>query len=226
MRSAVAAIVVGLALLVGVPTAWLLGRPAATAGPPVEQVLAAGTPSPAPLALPSPDESPAGPAVTTRPAVPVPAAALPQPARLDVPELGISAAVDAVGVEPDGLMTIPEDVDRVGWYRFGPAPGSPAGSVVIAGHVDDARQGLGAMSALDGAEVGQQVTVTDAAGGTTAWRVVARQEVDKQVVPLTELFTRDGPARLVLITCGGPFLADIRSYADNVIVIAEPLPAG
>ena len=39
-------------------------------------------------------------------------------------------------------MDLPEDVDRVGWYRFGPAPGAD-GSAVLAGHVDDAEQGLG-----------------------------------------------------------------------------------
>ncbi len=140
-----------------------------------------------------------------------------------MPALGIDAPVDAVGVEPDGNMTIPEDVARVGWYRFGPAPGAPEGSAVLAGHVDDAEQGLGALSPLSGASVGDQVQVTDAAGGSTTWQVVAREEFSKESVPLADLFARSGPPRLVLITCGGPFLADVRSYEDNVVVIAEPV---
>jgi hypothetical protein len=159
--------------------------------------------------------------VTTRPATPQVAEVRPAPARLAVPALGIDAPVDAVGVEPDGTMTIPEDVSRVGWYRFGPAPGAPEGSAVLAGHVDDAEQGLGAMSPLSGAAVGDRVQVTDAAGASTTWQVVARQEFSKQAVPLADLFARSGPPRLVLITCGGPFLADVRSYEDNVVVIAE-----
>ncbi|WP_324275346.1 class F sortase [Blastococcus brunescens] len=44
--------------------------------------------------------------------------------RLAVPALGVDTLVDPVGVEPDGQMTIPAEVDRVGWYRFGPAPGT------------------------------------------------------------------------------------------------------
>lgn len=201
---AVLLVVLGVLLVVGVPTAWLLTRPGASDGPPVAEVVAS-TP------------------VTTRPATPQPAETRPDPTRLTVPALGIDAPLDAVGVEPDGTMTIPEDVSRVGWYRFGPAPGAAEGSAVLAGHVDDAVQGLGALSPLSGASVGDEVRVDDAAGGTTTWQVVARQEFSKQSVPLADLFTRTGPPRLVLITCGGPFLADIRSYEDNVVVVAEPV---
>ncbi|GHE07408.1 class F sortase [Klenkia taihuensis] len=218
VRPPVLLVVLGVLLVVGVPTAWLLTRPGTSDGPPVAEVVA------------TPDEAGSGgssgvplPPVTTRPATPQVVAAPPAPTRLAVPALGIDAAVDAVGVEPDGNMTIPEDVSRVGWYRFGPAPGAPEGSAVLAGHVDDAEQGLGAMSPLAEASVGDRVQVTDESGGSTTWQVVAREEFGKESVPLADLFARTGPPRLVLITCGGPFLADIRSYEDNVVVIAEPV---
>jgi hypothetical protein len=44
------------------------------------------------------------------------------------------------------------------------------------------------------------------------------------VLPLDRLFARDGPPRLTLITCGGPFLPEFGSYRDNVVVVAELLP--
>jgi sortase (surface protein transpeptidase) len=128
-----------------------------------------------------------------------------------------------VGVDPDGQMTIPAEVDRVGWYRFGPAPGA-VGSAVIAGHVDSREQGLGAMAPLREAAVGDEVLVADASGSPTRWRVVSRELISKQVLPLDRLFSRDGPPRLTLITCGGPFLPEFRSYRDNVVVVAEPVP--
>ena len=225
MRSAVATLVVGLALAVGVPTAWALTRPPAAAGPPVEQVLDAPATSAPPSTTSAPPSTaapvtPAPPPVPVRDASPTPPAVTPAPVRLSVPAVGVDAAVDAVGVEPDGSMTVPRDVDRVGWYRFGPAPGQP-GSAVLAGHVDSATEGLGAMAPVRSAEVGDEVTVTDESGATTRWRVVARQEFVKQELPRDELFARDGPPRLVLITCGGPFLADVGSYRDNVVVVAE-----
>jgi sortase (surface protein transpeptidase) len=214
-----------MALAVGVPTTWGLTRPPASAGAPVEQVLgSAPTPS-SPAAAPAdPSTSvPASPPVATRNAAPQAPPTRPAPARLTLPALGVDAAVDAVGVEPDGQMTVPAEVDRVGWYRFGPAPGD-GGSAVIAGHVDSGTQGLGAMAPLRDAEPGDEVLVTDSTGGATRWRVVSRELISKRELPLDRLFARDGPPRLTLITCGGPFLPEFRSYRDNVVVVAEPLP--
>jgi len=164
------------------------------------------------------------PTATARPAaVPPPVAVVP-PVRLTAPALGIDAPVDQVGVEPLGEMTLPADVDRVGWYRFGPVPGAVEGSAVVAGHVDDAEQGLGALAPLRTAEPGDEVRVEAADGTVTRWSVVSRELLEKPGVPLGELFARTGAPRLVLITCGGPFDADLRSYRDNVVVVAEPLP--
>ncbi len=218
MRPAAATAVLGMALAVGVPTTWSLTRPPASAGASVEQVL------PAPATPSVGRETPSVlPELTARPADPTGQVQRPAPVRLSVPALGVDTAVDAVGVEPDGQMTIPAEVDRVGWYRFGPAPGDD-GSAVLAGHVDDREQGLGAMAPLREAEVGAEVYVTDAAGATSRWRVVSREVISKQVLPLDRLFARDGPPRLTLITCGGPFLPEFASYRDNVVVVAEPVP--
>ena len=220
MRPAAAGAVLGLALAVGTPTAWQLTRPPEAAGAPVAEVLASVPPAPRSTAAPAPDRLPT---LQARPAAPAPAEEVVPPVRLVAPALGVDAAVDQVGVDDDGQMAIPEDVDRIGWYRFGPAPGE-AGSAVVAGHVDDAEQGLGILARLGTADVGDEVQVTDAAGTTTRWRVVSRELITKQALPLDQLFRRDGPPRLTLITCGGPFLPEYRSYRDNVVVVAEPLP--
>lgn len=214
MRPAVAGVALGLALAVGVPAGWELTRPPAAAGVPVVQALnrtSPGTPAPP------------GPAVVTRSAAPAPVAEVPGPVRIAVPRLGVDAAVDAIGVAADGQLSLPDDVHRVGWYRFGPAPGS-AGSAVLAGHVDSHAQGLGALAPLREAAPGDEVQVTDAAGALSRWRVVGRELIDKSALPLGSLFGRTGPARLVLLTCGGPFQPELRSYRDNVVVVAEPLP--
>jgi hypothetical protein len=213
VRPAVATTVLGITLAVAAPTTWALTRPEATAGAPVEQAF--GAP-------PSPSLTTEPPRVVARPAVPADPEQRPAPVRLAVLAHGVDTAVDPVGVEPDGQMTIPADVDRVGWYRFGPAPGDD-GSAVIAGHVDDRDQGLGAMAPLRDAAVGDEVVVTDAAGTPSRWRVVSREVIQKQALPLDRLFAREGPPRLTLITCGGPFLAEFGSYRDNVVVVAEPV---
>ena len=226
MRPAAAGVVLGLALAVGVPTAWVTTRPSAAAGATVAEALAPEVPPasraelrPDPLREGRPDRLPEA---TARPAAPAEAEAPPAPVRISSRDLGLRAPIDPVGVDRNGTMTLPEDVDRVGWYRFGPAPGGD-GSAVLAGHVDDVEQGLGALASIRGAEAGDELTVTDADGTTTRWRVVAREVIRKKALPLEELFRRDGPPRLTLITCGGPFLPEYLSYRDNVVVVAEPL---
>jgi hypothetical protein len=214
VRPAVAGVALGLALAVGVPTTWALTRPPAAAGAPVEQVLTAPASTP-------PASAPPAPGVPVRDAAPPPVPDVVPPVRLEVPALGVDAPLDRAGVRPDGQMELPDDVGRAGWYRFGPAPGAP-GSAVLAGHVDDAEQGLGALAPLREAEPGQEVLVTDAAGATTRWRVVSRELLDKQALPVDLLFGREGAPRLTLVTCGGPFLPDVGGYRDNVVVVAEP----
>jgi hypothetical protein len=131
------------------------------------------------------------------------------------------APVVAVGVDERGEMAVPAAVHTVGWYRFGPRPGAP-GSSVLAGHLDDRVQGPGEFAALHAAEVGDVVEVDLADGATLRFRVQTVEEVAKAALP-DRLFTRSGPARLALVTCGGDFDPGTRSYQRNVVVTAEPV---
>jgi len=146
------------------------------------------------------------------------------PARIRLPSLGVDTAVVAVGVDARGEMAVPEDVRETGWYRFGPAPGSAAGSSVVSGHVDDKVQGRGAFYRLVDLAVGDPVVVTTAAGADLAFRVSAVRRIPKSTLPVDELFARDGPPHLTLVTCGGAFDRALGSYRDNVVVTAAPVP--
>ena len=194
--------------------------PSASSAPSASPEPSAAAEPPAP---PQPPASPPAPAAGRRDAGVVAAPAATAPVMLEVPALGVRTEVDQVGVQPDGSMTVPADPDRVGWYRFGPAPGASQGSAVLAGHVDTARDGPGAFAALSGIEVGQDVLVTLADGTVVTYRVEGRQGIVKQELPVDVLFARDGPARLTLITCGGPFQPELRSYRDNLVVTAVPV---
>jgi sortase (surface protein transpeptidase) len=148
--------------------------------------------------------------------------ASPGPVALRASAIGLDAAVVAVGVEPDNTMTIPTDVADVGWYRHGPSPGA-AGSAVLAGHVDSRTQGRGAFFGLTRLDVGDRLAVDYDDGSSVEFEVVGRRSYDKDVVPLDEVFARDGEPRLSLITCGGRFDAETGHYRDNVVVYAVPV---
>jgi sortase (surface protein transpeptidase) len=150
----------------------------------------------------------------------LPAAAA--PVRVDVPALGVDTAVIPVGVDDDGQLEVPEDVNTVGWYQFGPAPGAPAGSAVLTGHVDDVRQGVGVFGRIGDLGPGDAVTVTDAGGVARNFTVLSREEWNKTEVPLDRLFDRAGEPRLVLITCGGAFDNSTLGYDDNIAITAVP----
>ncbi|WP_239481769.1 class F sortase [Streptomyces sp. CS014] len=144
------------------------------------------------------------------------------PRSLVIPRLGVEAPVDAVGVASDGEAEVPDDARRVGWYRFGPAPGAAEGSSVIVGHVDSQTQGLGVLAELSDVEQNDRVEVRAADGATRVYRIVSRETVPKDELADSGVFRRDGPPVLTLITCTGPYLKDRGGYQDNLVVTAVP----
>jgi hypothetical protein len=145
-----------------------------------------------------------------------------RPVRVALDSVGIESPVRPVGVAEDGQMQLPPDPRVMGWYRFGPAPGTESGgSVVIAGHLDSKRFGLGPLARLRDMEVGQPIEVALADGTTSTYTVVAVQRFDRQGLP-EELFSRQGPERLRVITCGGEYDPDAGGYQQNLVVTAAP----
>ena len=60
-------------------------------------------------------------------------------------------------------------------------------------------------------------------GQERRYAVESVQTVTKADVPWDSIFDRAGPGRLTLVTCGGEFDYDARSYLSNVIVSANPI---
>ncbi len=143
------------------------------------------------------------------------------PVGLRIDRLSVDAPVDSYGVDSSGQMDVPDNVTDVGWYKFGPSPGEP-GSAVLAAHVDLAGSGPGVFFDLDSLEEGDRVIVVHEDGSESPFRVVARATYEKEELPLDVIFSREGPAVLTLITCGGGFNRDIARYDSNVVVYAVP----
>lgn len=138
---------------------------------------------------------------------------------VSLPAVGVDGApVRPVGVEPNGEMEIPP-ADEVGWYRFGAAPGDP-GSAVLAAHI--AYDGVdGVFRRLDRLGTGDEVVVSFDDGSDERYVVTGTATYDKDALP-DDLFSRAVPERLVLITCGGDFNPELRSYERNVVAYAAP----
>ncbi len=104
--------------------------------------------------------------------------------RLRISTIGVVAPVVPVGVDATGAMVIPEQVSTLGWYQYSAQPGGTAGSMVIAGHVDSARQGLGVLFRLRDVPIGARIELTGTSGKIWDYRVIAREEFAKTTVPL------------------------------------------
>ncbi|GAA0492649.1 hypothetical protein Ade02nite_69360 [Paractinoplanes deccanensis] len=164
---------------------------------------------------PAPSE-PARPG-TAKATPPIPPAWAP-PTNVTIGAQRIDAPVSAVGVHPDGSLAVPEDPARLGWWIGSATPGSARGTVLIAGHVDTAEDGPGALFRLETLPLGATVGVR-AGDRVVPYRVVARRGYPKQRLP-ADLFRADTAPRLALVTCGGSFRDG--AYSHNVVVYAEP----
>src|SRR5207237_1115878 len=90
--------------------------------------------------------------------VPVRGAGSVTPLRIRVPSLAIDVPVATVGVDTaNGVLGVPTDIHRAGWWRDGAVPGDRAGAVLIAGHVDSATAGAGAFFRLHRVRRGDRV---------------------------------------------------------------------
>jgi hypothetical protein len=168
-------------------------------------------------------EAPAAPMPTSDPsAAPDEPAA---PHQLTLPELGAGAPVLPVTAAADGSLGIPDDPTMLGWWRGGAKPGDAAGAVVIDGHVDSDKYGIGFFVNLRRLRDGNHVLLADGSGTVTRWRVVDYKKYPRDLLPADQLFTTDGPLRLILVTCGGVFDHASHSYPDNLVVLAIPDPA-
>jgi sortase (surface protein transpeptidase) len=187
--------------------AWPDGTPRAD--------LVEAEPAPAPPRPPSTSSS-------TTTTVPPPTTTVPPrvvPARLQIPAIGLDAAVVPVGLDQDGAMEIPPPADA-GWYELGPSPGE-SGSAVLAAHIDfNGRPG--AFFHLRSLPVGAEVVVLGEDGIGRTFTVATREQVPKDQIDLGRYFTGTGPPRLSLITCGGAFDGGAGHYQDNIVVTATP----
>ncbi len=199
-------------------------------------LLLAGTwnlwfPSPAPLPLASAADAATrqslaeGRPSTSTSTSSTPPSALPQadptgmPGRplLILSALDVTAALEPAAVVDDQLV-LPEDPARVGYWTEGAGPKDASGTVLLSGHVKwEGRQG--ALWALASSAPGDPVVLHWADGSTSEW-VVSATTSRPRTADTTDLFTRQGPHRLVLVTCGGPL--EQGHYRDLVTVLALP----
>ena len=145
-----------------------------------------------------------------------------RPVQLRLTSLGVNAPVVPVQVSPTGALAVPDDPAVLGWWDHGAAAGLGRGTVVLDGHVDSARLGVGVFAGLRDLRLGDLLEVTTAGGQSISYAVTARRSYPKADLPAS-VFDQELGERLVLITCGGRFDQADHHYSDNVVLFALPV---
>jgi LPXTG-site transpeptidase (sortase) family protein len=173
----------------------------------------ASTAEPAPAgvgrALPPLGETGADPAAV------FPLAQRSAPVELRIPAIDVSVPVSELGLNPDETVEVPTDFQKPGWYRLGTAPGQ-LGSAVILGHVDSFR-GPAVFFRLRTLQAGDAVEVTLTDGAVARFAVTEVATYPKDQFPAEQVYGSHGNSALVLVTCGGEFDHEARSYRSNVV---------
>lgn len=169
------------------------------------------------LGQPAPDPPPAVPDRPTR------EVARSEPVALTIAAIGVAVRLAPLGLNPDGTVEVPSDYDLAGWYRWGPTPGQ-VGSAVILGHVDSYRAPA-VFFRLRQLRAGDRVDVGLAGGATVHFMVYLVQTYPKERFPAERVYGSHGDRALQLVTCGGTFDPDTRSYRSNVVVYTRLVDA-
>jgi len=119
---------------------------------------------------------------------------------LSVPAIGVTEPLELLGVNLDGTVQVPTDIQKPGWYQFGPTPGQ-AGSAVILGHVDSYR-GPAVFFKLRTLVAGDLIGVTMANGSTAQFKVTSVAMYLKTQFPTQQVYASGGASSLQLVTCG------------------------
>jgi LPXTG-site transpeptidase (sortase) family protein len=138
------------------------------------------------------------------------------PLALSIPAIGLNVPLSELGLNPNNTVQVPTDFQEPGWYKFGPSPGQ-LGSSVILGHVDS-YLGPAVFFQLRTLRPGDQVAVTLADGVVTHFVVRQVAMYPKTNFPTLQVYGSHGYSALQLVTCGGVFDSQTRSYLSNVVV--------
>jgi hypothetical protein len=208
-----------VAAIIAVVIGWRAQRqapsPPASAASPVA-VIPSTTPSS------SPTHTTAGSGKATAAPTRGPVLVRSNPVHLNIPAIGVSTTIQQLGLASDGSVQVPPlgRDSHAGWYKGSPTPGQVGPSIVL-GHIDSAKYGPGVFFKLGDLRQRDLVSITRADHTVAVFEIERVVEYPKAHFPTFAVYGNLDHAGLRLITCGGRFDPNAKSYEDNIVVYAS-----
>lgn len=149
-----------------------------------------------------------------------PTESVPYPLRLRIPAIKVDANIKQVGVNEKGNMATPGNFTDVGWYKYGTKPGG-RGSAVMAGHLNNALGLDGVFANLNKTKIRDDIYVMREDGSGVRFTVMDIQSYPYDQTPTDAIFNTADGVYLNLITCGGKWLQEKKTYDQRLIVFAK-----
>lgn len=143
------------------------------------------------------------------------------PIRLQIPKIKVDAALESVGLTPQGAVGVPKGPTNAAWFNLGPRPGEN-GSAVIDGHYGVWKNGKATVfNNLYKLRPGDKLYVKDKKGSTTAFVVREFRTYGPEDDASEVFISSDGKAHLNLITCEGIWDKVSKSYSKRLVVFTD-----
>ena len=142
------------------------------------------------------------------------------PVRLRIPKIHVDAALESVGLTPEGDVGVPQGLVSAGWFNSGPLPGE-TGNAIIDGH-SGLQNGIPAVfDNLYKLKKGDKVHVEDGKGITLTFVVRETRKYDAAADAVDVFSSDDGKAHLNIITCNGVWDKVKKTYSDRLVIFTD-----
>ena len=141
------------------------------------------------------------------------------PMHISIPAIGVSAAIQSVGVTASRSMAVPTNFTDVGWYAYGATPGH-IGTVVIDGHVNNGLAFPAVFSKLHALQQGDSIAITMSDGAIIRYRMTTSKDYDKNEPNTRSVFENTDASLLRLITCTGSWSPTLHTHDKRLVVTA------
>lgn len=126
---------------------------------------------------------------------------------------------EPLGINDNGTIEVPENSEKVAWYRYGPTPGETGPSVIL-GHVDSL-EGPAIFYSLGQVKKDDLIEIDREDGSVAIFKVVEMERVDQERFPTQKVYGPVPHAGIRLITCSGNYDNESQRYSHNLIVYGE-----